>query len=238
MLKKFEEFSSNKVVEINESITTSKIVEIDAPKSDHIEPINTIELCIDELKEKHLTNEAVDSIELSEDSNGKFIQFNIKCETDIDGSVNEYNGHRLEYNHICKVNEEIQDDIEEDNPLVKYLDIIKKAEKGDILDTDKTFFVMGKSGPQIIHISKIDEEGDETICLDDEGNEHKLRKIYYIDIEDIEKIGLEPVQENKTITSTVNEADGLEELNENNLNEYKKYMKNLVEDFKNEQNIK
>ncbi|MCK9445848.1 hypothetical protein M0Q50_03030 [bacterium] len=63
-----------------------------------------------ELENKYSTNEAIESISIEDDEEGKFIQFNIKCETDIEGTSMEYNGYRLKYNHICEINNNDKDD--------------------------------------------------------------------------------------------------------------------------------
>lgn len=61
-----------------------------------------------ELRQQHLTNEAVEDIRIE---NGEIV-FDVKCETDVQ-SVTEYNGIRLRFNHLCNINEHIKR-IEED----------------------------------------------------------------------------------------------------------------------------
>lgn len=91
--------------EINENV---KIVE---PKNNDLE--NTLK----ELKEQHLSNEAVEDIRLE----GNEIIFDVNCETEIQG-ITEYNGVKLKYNKLCSVpkvndseiNEEFYEEIDED----------------------------------------------------------------------------------------------------------------------------
>ena len=90
-----------------------------------------------ELIDVHSSNEAVDTIRIE----GNEIVFDVKCETDIQGTT-EYNGITLRYNKICEVpmNESVsflEDDMTEDEIIAKarmikeqcineYLDEIKK----------------------------------------------------------------------------------------------------------------
>lgn len=92
-----EETEENSIVEsINESFQ---------PQQDKIYSIKT------DLENKYSTNEAIESISIEDDEEGKFIQFNIKCETDIEGTSMEYNGYRLKYNHICEINSNKDEEI-------------------------------------------------------------------------------------------------------------------------------
>jgi len=82
--------------EMNESV---RIVE---PKN------NDLETALKELKEKYLSNDAVDDIRLE----GNEIVFDVKCETDIQGTT-EYNGFNLRYNKLCEIPlETIKEEIE------------------------------------------------------------------------------------------------------------------------------
>jgi len=64
-----------------------------------IEPKNKeLENTLKELKEKHMSNEAVEEIRIE----GNDIVFDVKCETDIQG-CNEYNGVNLRYNKLCEI---------------------------------------------------------------------------------------------------------------------------------------
>ena len=64
-----------------------------------------------ELEEKYLSNDAVESIEIKKDAQGEFIQFNVKCETEVRSDA-DYNGIRLKYNHICEFKNDVSDDDE------------------------------------------------------------------------------------------------------------------------------
>jgi hypothetical protein len=76
------------IEEVNESV---RIVE---PKN------NDLEVALAELKEKHGSNVAVEDIRLE----GNEIVFDVKCETDIQGTT-EYNGFNLRYNKLCIIND-------------------------------------------------------------------------------------------------------------------------------------
>ena len=85
---------------------------------------------LEELKSKHLSNDAVMDIRFDLDEDGFYIVFDVVCDTEIQ-SVLEYNGFRLKYNKICEIPQEgetIVDDSVVDNSLTK-------EEQEDLSDT-------------------------------------------------------------------------------------------------------
>ncbi len=73
---------------------------------------------LEELKSKHLSNEAVQDIRFDFDDDGFFIVFDVICETDIQ-SVLKYNNYRLKYNRICEIPQnDIQNSTEIDDTNV------------------------------------------------------------------------------------------------------------------------
>ena len=91
--------TSESIIESVESLNESF-----QPQEDNIHTIKN------ELETKYSTNEAIESVSVEEDDDGKYIQFNIKCETDIEGTTMEYNGYRLKYNHICEIKKVDEDE--------------------------------------------------------------------------------------------------------------------------------
>jgi len=81
--------------------------------------LNTLE----ELKEKHLDNDAVIDIRFDFDDDGFIIVFDVVCDTDIQ-SVLEYNGCRLKYNKVCEIPQEetIVDDAPDDDVVVNTIE--------------------------------------------------------------------------------------------------------------------
>jgi len=76
--------------------------ELDHNKHQNEEPTNA-DKTLKELEEKYLSVDAVDNIRLEIEDEIPVIYFDIKCETDISKSVNEYNGIEIRYNKICDI---------------------------------------------------------------------------------------------------------------------------------------
>lgn len=82
---------------------TFKEVE-DLPTRTHEEDI------LDELREKYLDHEAVENIRLEHSEEGDYFIFDVKCETQVQ-SMNEYAGYKLVFNHLCNIEDHVNEDI-------------------------------------------------------------------------------------------------------------------------------
>lgn len=98
-----EESETEKEPEDIKEPETFKEVE-DLPTRTHEEDI------LDELREKYLDHEAVEDIRLEHNEEGAYFIFDVKCETQVQ-SMNEYAGYKLVFNHLCNIEEHINEDI-------------------------------------------------------------------------------------------------------------------------------
>ena len=114
LLKTYSVKELNEIIKPHiDGIVNSKIVEkIDQINENaQIKSLSLAQITLSELKDLHGKNEAVESVELSTDEQGEFIQFNCKCETDIQKTTNEYNGIRLKYQLLCDIpNKDIEEE--------------------------------------------------------------------------------------------------------------------------------
>jgi hypothetical protein len=140
----------------NESINNHVNDNIDVPINEKVnndivnepvnEPINeNIKMILEELIEKYGNNEAVENITIEEDEVGKYIQFNVKCETDI-SSANEYNGIRLKFNKLCEINQDKIENIDDNDEMTEEeinesFNVFKEQLLNEYLDSIKFFFI-------------------------------------------------------------------------------------------------
>lgn len=114
-----EKYPENKIY----SEALKKIKDENNIDENNIDEINIDEINIDEtlkeLKEQHLSNDAVENIRIE----GNEIVFDINCETEVQGTT-EYNNISLRYNKLCQIN--VYDEITEEQILeqIKYWNIL------------------------------------------------------------------------------------------------------------------
>lgn len=116
-----EYFQSKQLDEVDDSFPVEEYVDDSFPveEYDDMFPVEdgddregVVGSVIGDLVANYSDNEAVNSIEVQSDDDGEFVQFNVKCETDVELSATEYNGVRLKYNHVCGI-EDRKDSIED-----------------------------------------------------------------------------------------------------------------------------
>ena len=120
---------------------------------------------LQELRNLHLTNEAVEDIRID----GKEIVFDIKCDTELTGT-NEYNGIDLRYNKICSIDESVK---------VKSFDVfdIDEEEEAKILEESS------KMVSQIFRINELSFYGDNYKDFKNKVDEYKYQFLINIDDE-------------------------------------------------------
>lgn len=84
---------------------------------------------LEELKNKYLSNEAVENIRIEDNE----IVFDVKCETDV-RSGTEYNGFKLRFNYLCDINDKSKHGYTDDENEDSQVDDEKIIEKAKMIN--------------------------------------------------------------------------------------------------------
>lgn len=76
---------------------------IDAPVNNNEPGALDIFSAMAELAELHGDNDAVDCISVTGDGDDRCIQFDVKCETDVVGQMENYKGFKVSINKVCAI---------------------------------------------------------------------------------------------------------------------------------------